>query len=507
MQACTIIARNYLPFARVLAESYCEHHPGSRLTALVIDDRDRVVDASSEPFDVLHLDAIAPDRRELHRQALIYDVTELATAVKPLLLRHLLAQGHEAVVYLDPDICVYSPFDGVEALAVEHDIVLTPHTTEPMERDGRKPSEADILASGVFNLGFLVLGAGAGPFLEWWSERLRRDCLIDHQRMLFTDQRWIDFVPGYFRHHVLRDGTMNVAYWNVDQRRLTWSGSRWELDGEPLRFFHFSGFTPTHGHLLSRHQGEAPRVLLSERPDVAALCADYASRLNAAGLGSPSAPYGWDRLANGVAVDAAVRTEYRRALAAAEQDGAPEPPDPFDDADAFCGWLAEPTGRADAPINRYLHGLWQHRPVLRDRFPYPLDADADDYRHWVRHDASPEVHIPARFLPPDGVGQPVVPGPTATGCNVAGYFRAELGVGEGGRLMLSILNAAAVPYASFVYGDTASRQDHPFTETGPRDAPYDVNVLCINADRVGPFAAEVGPRFFAGRHTVGMWAW
>src|SRR3712207_2169568 len=35
LQACTIIAKNYLHFARVLARSFHEHHPGGRFWVLV----------------------------------------------------------------------------------------------------------------------------------------------------------------------------------------------------------------------------------------------------------------------------------------------------------------------------------------------------------------------------------------------------------------------------------------------------------------------------------------
>jgi hypothetical protein len=44
VQICTIIARNYLPFARVLATSFIEHNPGGRVAVLVIDDVDGDVD-------------------------------------------------------------------------------------------------------------------------------------------------------------------------------------------------------------------------------------------------------------------------------------------------------------------------------------------------------------------------------------------------------------------------------------------------------------------------------
>jgi hypothetical protein len=83
VNACTIIARNYLAHARVLASSFFAHHPDGRFTLLVIDDEDREFDASRESFRCLRLSDIGLDRSEIGRLAAIYDCTELATAVKP----------------------------------------------------------------------------------------------------------------------------------------------------------------------------------------------------------------------------------------------------------------------------------------------------------------------------------------------------------------------------------------------------------------------------------------
>jgi hypothetical protein len=54
----TVIARNFLPYARVLAASLSEHHPAHRLTVLVLDDLQRELKAADEPFDILHPDDI-----------------------------------------------------------------------------------------------------------------------------------------------------------------------------------------------------------------------------------------------------------------------------------------------------------------------------------------------------------------------------------------------------------------------------------------------------------------
>ncbi len=177
----------------------------------------------------------------------IYGVTEFATAVKPWLFRTLLA-AHETVTYLDPDIKVFAPLDDIPVLALEHGIVLTPHLLEPLPRDDLEPSETTILQSGMFNLGFVAVGPKAIPFLDWWSERLARECIIAPEAGRFVDQRWVDFVPTLFDHVVQRDPGLNVAWWNLSDRTVRWNG-RWEVDGVPIRFFHFSGYSPeTPGH-------------------------------------------------------------------------------------------------------------------------------------------------------------------------------------------------------------------------------------------------------------------
>ena len=292
--ACSIIARNYLAHARVLAASFFAHHPQGRFTLLLIDDEGRQFSGADESFRCLRLSDIGLDSSQIGQLAAIYDVTELATAVKPRFLRHLLGEGASDVIYLDPDIKIYGPLDEASRLARQHGIVLTPHTTIPFVRDGRWVNDFHILAAGVYNLGFIAVGPGAEPFIDWWWERTQREARIDPTQMMFTDQRWVDFVPSFYDHVILKDPTYNVAYWNLHGRDLSWNGTGYLVDGKPLTFFHFSGFDGRRPHLLSKHQGERPRILLSERPALARICRDYLTSLVGAGLSRESTlPYGW----------------------------------------------------------------------------------------------------------------------------------------------------------------------------------------------------------------------
>src|SRR5271154_4488558 len=119
MRICTIVARNYLAYARVLAESFLAHQPDGECVVLVIDDRANEVDDAHEPFTVVRPQQLSLDRFEA--MAAMYDVTELATAVKPWLLAHLLDDGQGTpIAYFDPDIRFYAPVAEIEQQAIEH---------------------------------------------------------------------------------------------------------------------------------------------------------------------------------------------------------------------------------------------------------------------------------------------------------------------------------------------------------------------------------------------------
>ncbi len=383
-------------------------------------------------------------REAIHHLAAIYDVTELSTAVKPLLLKRLVSESSGIAVYLDPDIRVYGSLNDLVPLGRTHGIVLTPHTMTAFPRDDQRLASADLLAAGVFNLGFIAVGPSAGPFLDWWWEQTERNALSDISQMMFTDQRWVDFVPCLFDHHILKDPGYNVAYWNLHGRRLIWDGERYDVDGVPLRFFHFSGYDPRQPWMLSKHQSETPRVLLSEHPAVARICGEYAQALE--DVQNPilaQRPYGWARTRSGVPLTGRMRRVFRQALLNAETTGRPSPPSPFDDdGSGFLAFLNEPVAPAIAPcISRYLYSIYQDRPDVKAHFT-DLTNGARRYLQWVLSDGVKQEDIPLALRPDpaslEQIEKSVFPPASdpRVGANVVGYFRAELGVGEAGRLLV-----------------------------------------------------------------------
>lgn len=116
--ACTILSRNYLALARVLAKTYLEHNDGP-FYALIIDDSTAGKDFSNEPFKCVSLEDLRIPK--LKSMLFSYDVTEFSTAVKPFLLEHLLDLGFEGAIYLDPDVMV------LDSLLPLQETRLSPH--------------------------------------------------------------------------------------------------------------------------------------------------------------------------------------------------------------------------------------------------------------------------------------------------------------------------------------------------------------------------------------------
>ncbi len=532
MLITTVVARNYLPQARVLARSFLDHHPDGRVVVLVLDAPGDGL-RWDEPFEVLVPTDLFPpaEHRELRRMMAIYQVMELATALKPFLLRHLVTErGEPAATYLDPDVVVHAPLDDIAAAAADHGLVLTPHRLTPVPDDRCQPDEQVYAQCGAYNLGFVAVSAAATPFLDWWARRCARDCISDLPEGLFVDQRWAELGAAYFPPFVVRDPGCNVAYWNLDERPLTWDDAtgRYRAGEAPLRFVHLSGYDPDVPHMLSRWFAGRPRVLLSSSPVLRALCDDYGRRLHEEGWDEcAKLAYGYDRTADGMRIDLLMRRVLRQEVLHRERGREPDAghvddlPDPFEpgEAAAFLDLLRSPFPGADAPrIPRYLHAVRNSHPDMRVTFPDLTGPAGNHYLWWVREVGHVTLDLPPELVPRvDDLDAPVpAPPPSRPGVRLVGYLAAELGVGEAGRAMALSLAAAGEEVVPITEAVTSSRQRHvePWSDgelgSGPVDdggAGLDVNLVAVNADRLPVVLDRLRAPFTVGRHTIGMWAW
>jgi hypothetical protein len=310
MLVYTSITKNYLPKARVLSRSLKRHNPGWRLCVILCDTPPENFDLRREPFDDL-LTLAELGVPNWKSWAFGHNVVELCTAVKGVAAQRLAGRGGEdRLIYLDPDIMVFSSLEPLAELLERHQILLTPHLLEP-ETDAGAVIDNEIctLRHGVYNLGFVgVRTIGEGRrFIDWWAARLAAHCVADPANGLFTDQRWVDLAPGFFDGvHVLRDKGCNVATWNLHHRVLAKNAAGvLEAGGETLRFYHFTGFD----------SGDGRGVLLkyaADQIEAHLLWDGYAKELRANGHGEAALNhFAYGCFDNGVPIDAALRRAYR----------------------------------------------------------------------------------------------------------------------------------------------------------------------------------------------------
>ena len=308
---CTIVAKNYISFARTLAQSFLEHHPDGRCFVLFIDEIDSKFDASEECFSVVELGEL--DIPRIKNLAMKYNITEFSTSVKPFFLNYLLRQYElESLLYLDPDILVTDSLLPLVSCLDDADIILTPHLDKDYPDDGLLPNDAHIMRSGIFNLGFIGLRncENSLSFLNWWETKLYDRCVIDHCQGYMVDQKFIDYAFVLFENiRVIHDTSYNVAYWNLHSRKIEYKNNRWLCNDRPLNFFHFSDFKPDKPMQISGHQN---RHTISEYAALRKLFGQYRDLLLNNGFTETRQwEYSWARYKNGKLIDNQDRLVFR----------------------------------------------------------------------------------------------------------------------------------------------------------------------------------------------------
>ncbi len=511
----TICSNNYMPFAKVLMDSLLTHHPDARLFVCLADERVDWDGLYDGPFETI--EARALDIPEFRRFAFAYDIMEFNTAVKPFMFDHLLvARDFERVIYLDPDIMVFSPLDPLlAAFSDGASLLLTPHLHAPAEGSS-DPDDLLILRAGTYNLGFLGVSRSDETLriVRWWMRRLQRQCINAQERGLFVDQKFMNLVPGFApRSRVMHDQSLNLAYWNLSQALLERRDGGWTVNGRPLGFFHFSGFDPRAPDRLSKHSNlfQAPHD-----PALESLLSRYGALLVANGYGTiPAALYAYGRFASGTPIAPLVRQMFRER--APDWAG-----DPFE---SFEPWLhrASAVGNREKPnlvFTNFQHFLWRHFDNLRlQRDPERLD-DLRELTDWYVQHAGREQHLDWRLIEPvserlgrvSRIGRRPVPPSSADAVDVSviGYLRTTSGVGMVCRHMLAALSGSDLAVEGLDV-DLGVVADRSVDEAAPllRDhARGRVQIFAsINADQLPLVLEHLHPRLSTPAYRISMPHW
>ncbi|MBT0666292.1 hypothetical protein KI809_18430 [Geobacter pelophilus] len=334
MHIFTSVTANYVPKARVLAKSVKKHHPKAQFHLLLSDKQPEWLHEKSEHFDsIINIDELSIP----NKQAWIFKhrLVELCTAVKGFGFQEIIKRHNpDKIIYLDPDITVMSRLDSITERLDKFSILLTPHQTEP-DTDLRAIVDNEIcsLKHGIYNLGFVAIrNSDEGRrFADWWAKRLEHFCFDDIPNGLFTDQRWCDLAPSFFEDLlIMREPIYNVCTWNLTQRKVTGKVPDGLLiNGQPLCFYHFSGFDSGAQKMMLDLYGKDSPVLYELRDW-------YINECSVMGQDQyGTTPCMYDCFSDGTKISKSHRYIYRKDPALATKF-----PDPFKVSvtDSFLNW-------------------------------------------------------------------------------------------------------------------------------------------------------------------------
>jgi hypothetical protein len=306
------VSSNYLAYAKALVRSI--HFVDQDIAVFVVVSDGDGRDYLREP-NVFCISGFELDIDNWKRFAFQYTAYELACALKPYSLLAILDRDFEHVIYLDSDIYVKASPRAILKELVADDVVLSPHLTSPLPDDGKFPNDVMFSSKGIFNAGFIALKRSdtSQQFLKWWSEKCQTQCHIDVRGGIFVDQLWLNFAPVFFPGCVVTQCPgINAAYWNLHERVIEYDGTAALVNGEPLIFFHFSGFDIGEELSLSRHQN---RYRLNNFPGLNRLVEEYRALLvECSGRSTSDFDYAFDKLSDGTRIHRVWREGIRAGL-------------------------------------------------------------------------------------------------------------------------------------------------------------------------------------------------
>lgn len=250
----TIVAKNYIGLGQILEKSVKRFHQDVDFYIFVADEFTTTVDLPQNVIILRH--EVGYTDKEWTDMSFKYDLTEFCTSVKPACFQWAFERGYEKAIYLDPDIYLFSPIAEVFDVLEKYDVALTPQIAGiHVDYTGEHPEWA-MNVNGIFNLGFCAIRKTAlsSTILQWWRLRLKKEAFTDRSVGDFTDQKWMDWMPGFLgsEHlYVFHNLGMNMAPWNYFERELFVRDGeifvKYRTDDNPYRedrlvFMHFAGY-------------------------------------------------------------------------------------------------------------------------------------------------------------------------------------------------------------------------------------------------------------------------
>lgn len=505
--ACTIVSKNYLHFALTLMESFKKFHPHYDFKILLCDlwedkeDLDIFLKLSNTIIPIYKLTTIL-DIPKLEEMLFKYNVLEMNTAIKPFFLEYLLRLGYDKVIYFDPDILILDNLDDMINLLNSYNIILTPHILSSIPDDGKKPIDLDILKFGIYNLGFIGIKNSEETirFLKWWQEKLIDYCFMDVKNGLHVDQKWIDFVPIFFEKVcILKEKAYNVAYWNLHERNVELKNSKFFVNGTPIKFFHFSGFTLYDINNISKHQD---RYKLKDFPELKELFKLYKDKLLANGYDFFSyREYYFDKFpSTNIKITNEIRSLYNVIF---EKDLNPFNVQHIENVVELINQEVYPN------VSRLAVAIYTSRLDLQKAFPN-IESNTksrDAFINWLVTQGIKEhnihnVFIVRKFNLENNLVRDKI------GVCLYGYHSYSFGVADSLRALRETILSSGIPFTLFnIETEAHTKVPDELQKYYSTISPYKLNIIHVNADQLPHVYRCIGKKCFETKYNVGVWYW
>ena len=253
--AFTIVAKNYIGLGQILGQSLRRYNPEVDFRIYVADELSE--DCKDIPECVVQAKKVIANVTddEWRDMAFKYDLTEFCTSIKPFCFHHVFCQGYDKAFYFDPDIYIFSTIEPLLDALDKHSMTLTPQIAGIHTHYTGEHPEWAMNVNGIFNLGFCGIKNDdwGRRVVEWWEERLRDNAFADRSVGNFTDQKWMDWMPGFLGDslYVQQSLGMNLAPWNFFEREVENKEGEWRVHfrtddcqqrDDIITFVHFAGY-------------------------------------------------------------------------------------------------------------------------------------------------------------------------------------------------------------------------------------------------------------------------
>lgn len=257
----TPVTSSYLAMALTMARSVVKNDCDTVVKIILLDcSSNNIASRKITSDDRISVESYDKyDKKLFERLRAYMNPFELSCAAKAICMNALInSREFEKIVFFDADIyCVSSLrkiWDSLDSSA----LLVSPHTVSPYPDDQYEPDDSSAIMHGYINGGFFAVNttdSNSCVAIRWLHETVIRRLFYIPEIGLYGEQTWISALPWYFPNtvSVLKWSSINIAYWNMYERDLTYDEAFFSKN-EKVIFFHMSGYDLSSPRALTKHK-------------------------------------------------------------------------------------------------------------------------------------------------------------------------------------------------------------------------------------------------------------